>query len=75
VPAADDGAAMLTDDSRRQARIVHQWAAVLDATLAPGGGRGSCVQERAHPVVRLKTVRLMVGERACPASGFPTTVV
>ncbi len=29
---------LLTDDSDRRARIVHQWAAVLDATLAPGGG-------------------------------------
>jgi AcrR family transcriptional regulator len=26
-------ASLLTDDSRRRARIVHQWAAVLDATL------------------------------------------
>ena len=31
-------ASLLTDDSRRRARIVHRWAALLDATIAPGGG-------------------------------------
>ena len=31
----------LTDDSRRRARIIAQWAAMLDAVLAPLTGAGS----------------------------------
>jgi AcrR family transcriptional regulator len=33
-------ASLLTDDSRRRARIVRRWAAVLDTMLGPGGGSG-----------------------------------